>query len=144
DGLNKHDVAVTMVDAVDDVVFSDQAVPVDLKGKKEVSKGLEEFIKSFPDLKFTVPTVWGVGDYVVAVGLWTGTNTGDMLSMHLKKMGKPVTLRFVEVDKFQGGKLKSFWIFSNGMAFANQFGIGLKPKPAKAEKAVSPAAAPKA
>jgi predicted ester cyclase len=141
DALNKHDVAGTMADAADDVVMSDLAAPADRTGKKEVSKGLEEFMKAFPDLKFTVPTVWGAGDYVVAVGSWSGTNTGDMPSMKLKKTGKPVTCRFVEVDKFQGGKLKNFWIFSNGASMAMQLGLGPKPKAEAKKPEPKPAAA---
>jgi predicted ester cyclase len=143
EALNKHDVAGTMADAADDIVLSDMAAPSDRVGKKEVTKGLEEFIKGFPDMKFTVPTVWGAGDYVVAVGSWSGTNTGDIPSMKLKKTGKSVTSRFVEVDKFQGGKLKQFWIFSNGAAMGMQLGMGPKPKP-EAKKADAKPAAPAA
>lgn len=142
EAMNKHDVAATMADAADDVVFSDMATPGDKVGKKEVSKGLEEFMKGFPDMKFTVPTVWGAGDYVVAVGSWSGTNTGDMPSMKLKKTGKAVTARFVEIDKFQGGKLKQFWIFSNGASMGMQLGLGPKPK-APPKDAKPAAAAPK-
>ena len=60
----------------DDVVFSKLSGPADLTGKKEVQKGLEESFKAFPDVKLDVKSAWSAGDYVVATGTWSGTNTG--------------------------------------------------------------------
>jgi predicted ester cyclase len=144
EGFNKHDAAGSLSSAADDVVFSELSAPADRTGKKEAVKGMEDMFKAFPDVKLDVKNAWGAGDYVVAVGTWSGTNTGDMPSAHMKKTGKAVSVQFVEVDKFAAGKTKNIWIFSNGAAVAAQLGLtGPKPetKGGKEPKAEKPAAA---
>lgn len=132
DGFNKHDATVALGSAAEDIVFSDLSLPADRTGKKEALKGTEEMFKAFPDAKLELKSAWAAGDYVVATGTWSGTNTGDMPSMKLKKTGKPVSVHFVEIDKFVGGKTKNVWLFMNGPAFAAQLGLlppnGAEPK----------------
>ena len=150
EGFNKHDTAAALAMAADDVVFSKVSAPADLTGKKEVQKGLDESFKAFPDVKLEIKSAWSAGDYVVSTGTWSGTNTGDMPAMKLKKTGKPVSVHFIEVDKFVGGKTKNIWLFTNGAAAAAQLGL-LPPMKAAAEPkakegkpvAAAPAAAPK-
>jgi predicted ester cyclase len=98
EGFNKHDAAAALAAAADDVVFSKQSAPADLTGKKEVQKGLEESFKAFPDVKLEIKSAWSAGDYVVSAGTWSGTNTGDMPAMKLKKTGKAVSVHFIVVD----------------------------------------------
>jgi len=139
ESFNKHDAAGALSAAADDIVFSKQSAPADLTGKKEVQKGLEESFKAFPDVKLDVKSAWSAGDYVVSTGTWSGTNTGDM--MKLKKTGKAVSVHFVEIDKFVGGKTKNMWVFTNGAAAAAQLGL-LPPKAADAKaKDAKPAVA---
>jgi predicted ester cyclase len=140
EGFNKHDAAVALASAADDLVFSELSAPADRTGKKEALKGVEEMFKAFPDVKLDVKSVWGAGDYVVAVGSWSGTNTGDMPSAHMKKTGKAVNVQFVEIDKFAAGKTKNIWIFSNGAAVAAQLGMMPKPAEAKGAKEAKPGA----
>jgi hypothetical protein len=135
ESFNKHDVPGIMALVTDDVVFSDLSAPADRTGKKEVQKAYEELFKGFPDVKLDVKSAWAAGDYVVSHGTFSGTNTGDIPSMKLKKTGKKVSVQFVEIDKLQGGKLKQMWIFNNGMAFASQLGLLPPPKPAAAAPA---------
>lgn len=131
DAFNKHDAAGTLATADDKIVFSDLSAPADRVGKKESVKGVEEMFKAFPDAKLDVKTTWAAGDYVVSAGTISGTNTGDSPAMHLKKTGKAMSVRFVEVDKFSAGKTTNIWMFANGAAMAAQ--LGLLP-PAKAGK----------
>lgn len=135
-GFNKHDVPAISATLTDDVTFSDLAAPADRVGKKEVSKSTEDLFKGFPDAKLDQTAAWAAGDYVISSGRFTGTNTGDMPSMKLKKTGKAVNVEYYMVSKLAGGKLKNIWLFSNGMAFAGQ--LGLLPPP----KAAKPGAAP--
>ena len=154
EGFNKHDPALALGTAADDIVFSELSAPADRTGKKEALKGIDEMFKAFPDAKIELKSAWPAGDYVVATGTWSGTNTGDMPAMKLKKTGKPVSVHFVEIDKFVGGKTKNVWLFMNGPAFAAQLGL-LPPKAAESkakeskpgvakapESAAKPAAAP--
>jgi predicted ester cyclase len=129
--LNKHDATALGALMTDDVVFSDLAAPADRVGKKEVQKSHEEMLKGFPDLKIEQTAAWAAGDYVVSAGRFTGTNTGDMPSMKLKKTGKPVNVEYYMVTKLAGGKVQKNWLFSNGLAFAGQLGTLPPPKAAK-------------
>jgi len=128
EGFNKHDAAAALGTAADDIVFSELSAPADRTGKKESLKGLEEMFKAFPDAKLDLKSAWSAGDYVVATGTWSGTNTGDMMKM--KKTGKAVSVHFVEIDKLVAGKTKNIWMFSNGAAAAAQLGL-LPPKAAE-------------
>jgi predicted ester cyclase len=126
-------------------VFSDLAAPADRVGKKEVSKSNEEMFKGFPDAKIDQTAAWAAGDYVISTGRFSGTNTGDMPSMKLKKTGKPVNVEYYMITKLSRGKVKKRWLFSNGMAFAGQLGLLPAPKaakPAAAGKDPKAAAAP--
>jgi hypothetical protein len=148
EALNKHDVTALMAGVADDVVFSDLAAAADRTGKKEVQKSYEELFKGFPDVKIELKNAWAAGDYVVSEGVLSGTNTGDMPSMKLKKTGKSLSVHFLQIDKLQGGKIKNSWVFSNGLAFASQLGLLPQPKgeakPGAAPPAAPPPAAPPA
>jgi hypothetical protein len=148
EAFNKHDVKALTDMMADDVVWHESSAPADKVGKPAVKRSYDELFKGFSDAKLEVVRSWAAGDYVVTEGVLAGTNTGDMPSMKLKKTGKAVRARFLEVDKVQGGKLKSVWIFDNGMSFAAQ--LGQLPPPPKAAPqakpapvAAAPAAAPK-
>lgn len=136
--FNKHDAPGLAALLTDDVTFSDIAAPADRVGKKEVSKSNEDMFKGFPDAKIDQTGVWAAGDYTISTGRFTGTNTGDMPSMKLKKTGKAVNVEYYMVTKFAGGKVKSNWLFSNGMAFAGQ--LGLLPPPKAGKPGATPAA----
>ncbi len=127
--FNKHDVAALIDKMTDDVVFSDLGAPKDVVGKPAVKKSYEGMFKAFSDLKIEAKTAWAAGNYLVMEGSMSGTNDGDMPAMKLKKTGKPLHVRFLEIDEIKDGKLKNVWIFDNSMAFAAQ--LGLLPPPAK-------------
>ena len=129
--VNKHDAVASSALVTDDVVFSDLASPADRVGKKEVQKANEEMAKAFPDSKIEQSAAWAAGDYVISAGRWSGTNTGDMPSMKLKKTGKAVNIEYYMVTKLAGGKVQKSWLFSNGMAFAGQLGVLPAPKAGK-------------
>lgn len=138
EAFNKHDAAGTLGSADDKVVFSDLSAPADRVGKKESQKGIEELFKGFPDAKIELKSSWAAGDYVVATGTLTGTNTADSPAMHLKKTGKAVALQFIEIDKFSAGKTTNIWMFANGAAMAGQLGLIPPPKPAAEAKGKEP------
>lgn len=145
--FNKHDVPALSATLTDDVTFSDLSSPADRVGKKEVIKSSEDMFKGFPDVKIDQTAAWAAGDYVISAGRFSGTNTGDMPAMKLKKTGKSVSVEYYMVSKLAGGKIKNLWLFSNGMAFAGQLGLlpppkaGAKPAVAAPGKDAKPAAA---
>ncbi|HJU44136.1 MAG TPA: ester cyclase, partial [Vicinamibacterales bacterium] len=122
DTLNKHDVKAFEQTMADDFVLTEMGNPADMK-KKEAIATLQGYLKAFPDLTANLTTVWAAGDYVVAEGAYSGTNTGDMPAMGLKKTGKKINLRFIDIVRFENGKARENWTFANFASFATQLGM---------------------
>lgn len=122
DAGNKHDLKALEALMTDDYKLIEVARPKDLD-KKAAMAGTKEMFSAFADVKMTPTTLWGAGDYVVIEGTFEGTNTGDLPSMGVKKTGKKVSSRFLEICKFENGKVKEDWLFYNGAAFAAQLGL---------------------
>jgi predicted ester cyclase len=116
---NRHDTKALEANIADDVVWREVAIPKDLN-KKGLMDSLKEFWKGISDVKITPSAVWAAGDYVVLQGVVAGVNDGNIPSMGLKKTGKPVKLHFLEIDRFEGGKLKEAWLFYDGGAMMQQ------------------------
>jgi predicted ester cyclase len=136
--FNQHDAKGLVGIMTDDVVFSDSAAPADVSGKKAVQKSFDDLFKGFHDVKLSVDKSWAAGKYVVSEGSFSGTNDGNMPSMKLKKTGKHVNVRFVEIDEVSGGKLTHQRIFDNGMALAMQLGLVPPPGAPDAKKKPAP------
>jgi len=120
--FNKHDIAAISATAAPDYKFIEIPRPADAN-LKEMTAGLKEMFAAFSDITITPSAVWAAGDYVVVTGALSGTNTGDMPSMKMKKTGKSVTTHFIEIFKYSGGKVQEDWLFYNGAAFAAQLGM---------------------
>ena len=122
DDLAKRDFKAIDAATPADYKFIEIGRPKDL-GKKEAMAGMKEMLGAFPDVTFTPSAMWAAGDYVVIEGTFNGTNTGDMPSMGLKKTGKKVSSRFLEIIRYENGQPKEDWLFYNGAAFAAQLGL---------------------
>ena len=123
DAFNKHDTKGVADYNAPDAVYHDMTQPKDMDGKGNEAM-LKEFIKAFPDCHLTINSLWGAGDYVVARGVFEGTNTGNSPSMGIRKpTGKAARMQFIEFTRYDGGKIKEDWLFFDGMAFATQLGL---------------------
>ena len=122
DAFNKHDAKAFGDLLADDAVWSEQPDPKDTD-KKQTLKMAAEFWKAFGDVKLSSDKQYAGGNYVAVVGTLTGTNNGDMPSMHLKKTGKSVTVPFLMIFQVDGGKVKHAWLFDQALAFASQLGL---------------------
>jgi ketosteroid isomerase-like protein len=118
----------------DDAVESDMVADKDHAGKKEIEKALGMFLAAFSDAKATADTV-GMGDYTYAVGTFEGTNDHDMGKM--KKTGKHVAVKYVEICQMKDGKIAHLWRFYSGMDFAMQLGM-MGPPPGTAPAGAAP------
>jgi predicted ester cyclase len=124
--FNVHDAKGSTGDVAPDAVFRDITAPKDQSAKENIAGTLEMF-KAFPDAKLAPSSIWGAGDYVVVVGRFQGTNTGPFPSMGIKKAtGRTAGVGYLEVIRFENGKVKEDWLFYNGMAFASQLGLTAK------------------
>jgi predicted ester cyclase len=124
----------------DDAIESDQAGSVDAKGKKDIQAGSEIFLKAFPDLKLETSNIFAAGDYVVALGNFSGTHTGPLGP--LKPTKKSVKSEYAEVVEMKDGKIARMWRFRNGMAMAQQLGLMPDHAAPPAEKPAAGSGAP--
>lgn len=121
--FNDHDVKTLADMNAADGVFHDYTQPKDVDGKGNIA-ALGELFKGFPDAKVEAATSWGAGDYVVTEGTFSGTNTGAVPTMGIKKpSGKSARVRFLEITKIEGGKIKEDWLVFDSAAFAAQLGL---------------------
>lgn len=130
DAFNGHKAADLLGMMSDDVVESDQAHDKDVKGKKDIEKGLKDFWTAFSDVKATVDpaSIWAAGDFTVEIGNIEGTNDHDMGKM--KKTGKKVSVPYTEIFQYKDGKVNHIWRFYDSAAFAMQLGLMPMPGPA--------------
>jgi len=119
DGWNKHDATTVAMYTADDVVFHSMADPKDVN-KKEGAQEDKSFWTAFSDARVNADPMWAAGDYVVVTGTFEGTNDGDFPAMHISKTGKKVSVPFVEVDRFDNGKVKESWLFFDNNSFMGQ------------------------
>ena len=132
DAFNKHDPKALGDLFADDLVWSETGIPKDWN-KKEAIAAHAGLFKGFSDLKMTQASLWGAGDYVVFQGTFAGTNNGDLPDMGIKKTGKPLSIGFLQLYKFnKDGKLSRSWGFWNSAAFAMQLGLVKPPSDGKA------------
>lgn len=108
----------------DDYVLHGYSDPKDTDKAGQLALNTE-FWGAFSDAKLSW-TLWSAGDYVVAEGRFSGTNDGAMPSMKLRKTGNKVDLPYLQIDRFEGGKVREEWLFLDG----GSFGAQLMAKPA--------------
>jgi predicted ester cyclase len=123
---NSHDAGGVAAFNAPDVVYHDMTMAAD-QNAKESYAGLLEFFKAFPDAKLVPASAWGADGYVVATGRFEATNKGPMPNIGLKKAtNKPVSVGYLDITRWDGGKVKEEWLFYDGMAMAGQLGLGKK------------------
>jgi predicted ester cyclase len=123
DAFNKHDETAVDALAADDMAQFIAPMPVDAKGKKAAIANAKWYWTAFPDVTLTVDSVLSAGDYTVAVGSATGTNTGPMPPQVKKPTGKKATVKTIQFAKWKDGKVAAEWVFFNGAALAEQLGL---------------------
>jgi predicted ester cyclase len=120
---NSHDAKGVGAYNAPDLVYHDMTMPADQTAKESYASTVE-FFNAFPDAKLAPASVWGAGSYAVVTGRFEGTNTGPMPAMGIKKpTGKAVSIRYLDITRWEGGKLKEEWLFYDGMAMARQLGL---------------------
>jgi steroid delta-isomerase-like uncharacterized protein len=72
------------------------------KGAKAFTAYVKSYKTAFPDGQITSENVWTFGNWVVAQNTLAGTNKGKLGKMNAT--GKPATLHFIEVYRFDGDK----------------------------------------
>jgi predicted ester cyclase len=131
--FNAHDVAGALALTTDTIIAKSHGTQEESTGQKALEKSLRQFFAAFPDARVDVNEHWAAGEWVVESGTLHATNLGDMPAMKLKKTGKPVTINYLELIRFDKGKVAEVHRFFNGMAMAQQ--LGMMPAPDTQTKA---------
>ena len=120
---NSHDAKGVDAYNAPDLVYHDMTMPADQTAKESLA-GMRDLFKAFPDAKLVPLSAWGAGSYVVVVGRFEGTNKGPVPAMGLKKpTDKAVSARYLDIARWENGKIKEEWLFYDGMAMARQLGL---------------------
>ena len=106
----------------DDIV-EDFVVLGPIKGKDDAAAFFAKMFTAVPDLEFTAERIMPV-DATTAVGEWTlrGTLSGGPFQ-GVEPNGSAVSLRGIDVMKFENGLLVHNTIYYDGLAFARQIGM---------------------
>lgn len=123
--FNAHDEALLRDRLAVDLVWSELSLPNDLDTEDLVARTVEMW-GGFSDLRRSPEVTWAAGDYVAATGKLTGTNDGTVPSLGLSETGNEVTVEYVEIAHFTGGRWDRSWLSYNGAAVESQLGVELE------------------
>ena len=104
--------------------FAPPGTPGGLEGARQT---LGMFLTAFPDLHFTVEDLIAEGDKVVARATLSGTQQGTF--MGIPATGKHVTIRGIEINRFEGGKSVEHWVEMDTLGLMQQLGVIPPPGP---------------
>ncbi|HEY8561202.1 MAG TPA: ester cyclase [Pyrinomonadaceae bacterium] len=85
-----------------------------------------EWLKGFPDLRFTIEQMLGEGDEVVTFATMHGTHSGDWHG--LAATGKSVNIKMTVTHRIQNEKIVADWVLVEALGFFQQLGL-LPPTP---------------
>jgi len=115
---NSHDVNKIVSFFAGDCVLEDVARGIVKHGKKEVTDSFNSMFVEFPDLKYELMTVYGVGNWGCVECVMSGTHGT-----------KPFSFRAASIFQLSNGEIiheSSYW---NVMTYLQQ--VGLMPKQSK-------------
>lgn len=125
DAFNKDDVNAAVDTWADDGDMWPFGGPA-MRGKKELTAGLKDWLKAFPDQKWTVSNVWGIDGFAVIEHTMTGTQKGALGGIHAT--GKPVSWHWLDVlQPSPDGKVAHDWGYANMLEMMSEVGA-LKPQ----------------
>jgi ketosteroid isomerase-like protein len=128
DTFNAHDLDGFAALLADDVVF---AAPGGMHGEGRAAcvEFFGSWIAAFPDAHVEVHGIHILGDLAVEEGTFTGTHHGVLHSPagDIPPTGRSVTLEYIQVLRFRGGKHVSFNLMFDRLLMLEQLGLALAP-----------------
>ena len=91
------------------------------RGPKEMKQHVAEWLRGFPDLKFTIEQIFSAGDKVFAQTVMQGTHTG--IWFEVPATNKRVTIRAMTVHRVVRGKIAEDWVMVGSLGFFQQLGL---------------------
>ena len=113
------------------------------RGKREVGRELQDWLKAFPDQKWIATASWGIDGFGIVESTMTGTQKGRLGA--LAASGKPVTAWhwLTIVQPGADGKVRRVWSHANLAEATQQIGVPVVAPPPRAPRAAKPAATAK-
>ncbi len=113
---NEPDIADELVHP--EYVIHDRELAEELRGP-ELYRALADSTREiFPDMTFTIEDSFAAGDEVAVRWTMVGTQEGAMVGV--EPTGERVTLRAIEIDRFEGGLLAETWTQSDMLSLLEQ------------------------
>jgi steroid delta-isomerase-like uncharacterized protein len=91
------------------------------KGKDEAKKFFKSFTTAFPDAKFEVTRMLGIGEYAIVESTLKATHKGALGTIQPTK--KPIAIHLVDVFKIKDGKVVRAWTYQNSLEMQQQLGL---------------------
>ncbi|HLM00003.1 MAG TPA: ester cyclase [Pyrinomonadaceae bacterium] len=91
------------------------------RGGKAVREHAGEWLRAFPDLRFTVERMIAEGDLVVTYATMRGTHAENWLG--IPAGGKRVGITMAVTHRIDGGKITADWVLVESLGFFQQLGL---------------------
>ena len=88
------------------------------RGPAAIKEHVAEWLRGFPDLRFTIEQIFSFGDKVFTQSVMEGTHTGRWLE--IAATNKRVTIRMMTVHRIAHGKIAEDWVLVESLGFFQQ------------------------
>jgi hypothetical protein len=141
DAFNKDAKAVIAAHSDESEVWVNIFPGPAVKGKKEVTKTVEGWFKTFPDQKWAASNSWGIDGFAISEQTMTGTQKGKLVNWPPSNKLVADWHWLVISQPNADGKIDHAWAYANLLEAGLQTGAFKPPKPpaAKAGAAEKPA-----
>lgn len=100
---------------------SGAAITSVVRGPKEMKAHVAEWLRGFPDLRFTIEQLFCADDKVFTQTAMEGTHTGMWLE--IPPTNKSVTIRMMTVHRIAREKIAEDWVLVESLGFFQQLGL---------------------
>jgi steroid delta-isomerase-like uncharacterized protein len=125
EAFNKRDTKTFLDLHLEAVTFQDPTVPEPLHGSAELEGLFHGLFEVFPDCKIEVGRAYGMGDWVCAECVETGTMKGPIKHPggEISATGKFYKISTILVCRVEGGRIAEVKIFYDLLDLTTQLGI---------------------
>ena len=102
-------------------LHSGPETPAAARDPETLKRHVADWLRGFPDLRFTVEQMFAEADHVTTRLLAQGTHTGEWLG--LAPTGRRVSIRMFTVHRLAGGKIVEDWVLVESLGFFQQLGL---------------------
>jgi predicted ester cyclase len=108
-------------DCVTHQLQSGAEIPTSPRNPKAVKTHVAEWLRGFPDLRFTAEQMFAEVDRVITQLLMKATHTGDWLG--IAPTGKEITVRLIVIHRIENEKIVEDWVLVESLGFFQQLGL---------------------